>query len=89
MKQLRFLGLALVVFGLVACASKLTNENLAKVKTGMSESEVKAILGSPTQVETGEALGIRGTTYYYKSGDTQVKIVFVNDGVVTKEGSFK
>ncbi|SDU14671.1 Outer membrane protein assembly factor BamE, lipoprotein component of the BamABCDE complex [Verrucomicrobium sp. GAS474] len=83
-------GFALVVaLSLTACSSKLTNENLTKVKTGMSASEVEALLGKPASIETSETLGIRATTYYYKAGGAEVKISFLNDGVMVKEGSFK
>jgi hypothetical protein len=55
----------------------------------MTETDVQKILGKPDSVETGETVGIRGTTYYYKSGDTQVKVIFLNNAVMAKEGSFK
>ena len=79
----------LMTAALLAGCGKLSNENLSRVKTGMSEVEVKSILGKPSRTETGETLGIRGTTYYYESGGAEVKIVFLNDSVMVKEGSFK
>lgn len=79
----------LMAFVLVACSSKLTNENLDKVKAGMSETEVKKILGNPEKVATSETLGIRGTSYYYKNGSKEVKILFLNNNVMAKEGSFQ
>lgn len=79
----------LLALVLVACSSKLTNENFTKIKNGMSEGEVQAILGEPSKVENSEVLGFRNTTYYYESGKTRVQISFINDGVITKNGNFE
>ena len=74
---------------LTAC-SKLNETNLQKVQTGMTTTEVKAILGDPTSSETSSALGlISGTTYTYHTGTSDVKISFVNDKVIATEGEFK
>jgi outer membrane protein assembly factor BamE (lipoprotein component of BamABCDE complex) len=73
---------------LAACANKLTNENLTKVKTGMTQSQVKELLGSPTRTESGATLGVEGATFYYTKSGAEVKIVFLNDSVITKSGSF-
>ena len=74
---------------LAACSSKLTNENLTKVKAGMSEKEVVAILGKPDEVKTSENFGFRGTAYVYRAGKSEVTVAFLNDHVVSKEGTFK
>jgi len=85
-RTLLFITAALL---LTAC-SKLTEANLQKVQTGMTTSEVKAILGEPTSSETGSALGlISGTTYTYHTSSSDVKISFVNDKVIATEGEFK
>ena|ERR1700736_3278463 len=73
---------------LTAC-SRLTEANLQKIHNGMSMDEVKAILGSPTSVESSGALGITGTTYTYHSGSSDVKITFLNGNVMATEGEFK
>ena len=83
-----FLAVASLLL-LVAC-SKLTEGNLQKIHTGMTTSEVKAILGEPTSSQTGSALGIiSGTTYVYHTTTSDVKITFVNDQVMATEGDFK
>jgi hypothetical protein len=82
-------SLVLVSFALVACGSKLTNENLTKVKNGMSEVEVKAILGKPDKVDSSEILGLRNVSYQYTSGKTEVSITFINDSVISKSGNFQ
>lgn len=82
--------LVLCLMALVACGSKLTAENFAKIETGMKEEQVKEILGEPNKVATSDTMGIlKGATYHYQSGQSTAKIVFVNGGVLTKEAEFK
>ena len=85
----RILPLLAVVLLLTACGSKLTEDNLQKIHNGMTMDEVKAILGSPNDVQSSGALGITGTTYTYHSGSSDVKITFLNDKVIATEGEFK
>ncbi len=93
MKPLRLLvpslPLLLALLFLAGCASKLSNDNLNKVHNGMSTAEVQKILGKPTRVESGETLGIRGATFYYETKGASVQIVFLNDAVLVKQGSFQ
>jgi outer membrane protein assembly factor BamE (lipoprotein component of BamABCDE complex) len=74
---------------LAACTSKLTNDNLNKIKTGMTQVQVKEVLGTPSRSETGSTLGVEGATFYYSKSGTEVKIVFLNDAVILKSGSFQ
>ena len=69
--------LAAAVLLLAAC-TKVTQENFAKIREGMSEQEVHAILGSPTESSTKTVLGISGTSSRWVSGDTSITIRFVN-----------
>ncbi len=82
-----------VVLLLAGCdmfsGAKLTNANLDQVHNGMTDTQVESILGKPTRIETGETLGIRGTTFYYQKGGADVQIVFLNNGVMIKQGTFK
>ena len=73
---------------LTAC-SKLTAENLQKIHSGMTTEEVKAILGSPTDVQSADMLGFKSTSYTYHTRTSEVKIVFLNDKVMSTEGDFK
>jgi outer membrane protein assembly factor BamE (lipoprotein component of BamABCDE complex) len=68
--------------------SKLTATNLDQVAVGMKKTEVKAILGEPNRVETGQFTLLEKTTYYYESRGAKVTITFLNDAVVSKDGSF-
>ena len=79
----------LLSFVIIACGQKLTNDNLLKVKNGMTETQVKQILGSPTKIDSGEVLGLRGSTFLYEKGKTKVQVNFINDSVVSKSGSFE
>jgi hypothetical protein len=47
----------------------------------MSEQEVHAILGAPTESNTTTVLGISGTASRWVSGDTVITIRFVNGKV--------
>jgi hypothetical protein len=85
----RILPVAALALLLAACASKLTEDNLQKIHNGMTTDEVKAILGTPTGIQSSGALGITGTTYTYHSGSSDVKITFLNDKVIATEGEFK
>lgn len=79
------MGLSLFLF---ACMpTKLTPENVAKIRQGMKEEEVTSILGKPKEVNSSGMLGITGTTYRYDDGKTQVAIVFINGEVVSKSSS--
>ncbi len=73
---------------LLCGCSKLSPENFEKVKTGMTTAEVKAILGNPSEVKTGDLLGVGTTTYIYKSGKKSAELSFINDAVMTKSGNF-
>lgn len=68
----------------------LTQANLDKIQDGMSATEVKTILGSPTDSKT-EPIPIVGgtkTTYVYTNKEDRVVIILKNDTVQSKEGHF-
>lgn len=69
---------------LLAACSKITQENFARVQDGMSEQEVAAILGSPTESSSASVLGISGTASKWTGGDTAITIRFVNGKVALK-----
>jgi len=70
--------------------SPLTQENLDKVQTDMSTADVKAILGEPTSSDTETIPIVGGTkvTYIYDNNKDHVTIIFKNDKVQSKEGTF-
>jgi hypothetical protein len=91
MKIYLCLALTLFIAGCGALASmSLTQANLDKIHNDMSPAEVKAILGDPADSKT-EAIPIVGgtqTTYTYHSGSSDVTIIFKNDLMKEKNGTF-
>ena len=78
-----------LAIGLVACTSRLTSDNLSKIKVGMTSTEVKAVLGNPTEIDSQNSTGMSGSTYVYRSDESNVKIVFVNDKVTAAQSHLK
>lgn len=74
---------ALAVF-LVACGSKLNQDNFNKISNGMPYNEVVKILGEPQSSEGGGAFGITAGTSVWKDDKRQISIVFVNEKVASK-----
>ena len=92
MKFLRRVIALTVLFVLLAatssCSPKLSSNNVARIKNGMTTAEVKAILGVPSQTESQSVSGISGTTYVYRKGQSEIKIVFFNDRVTAVQSHF-
>ena len=80
---LRFAFAALLAAVLVAC-SKVNQENFSRIQNGMTEQEVHAILGSPSESTSRDVLGITGTSSRWTSGDAVITIRFVGGKVATK-----
>lgn len=74
---------------LVACDSKLTSDNFSLVKNGMTEDEVKNLIGKPSNVKAEEILGLSSTVYTYEKGETEAKVGFINGKVTHKSGKFE
>ena len=69
---------------LVACGSRISQENYNRIADGMAYAEVVKILGEPTSSESRGALGLTAGTSKWKNGARQITIVFVNDKVTSK-----
>jgi hypothetical protein len=86
-----FLCAALALM-LVGCGSSLmlNQQNLDKVQNDMSQNDVRAILGAPTESKTDPIPIVGGTqtTYTYRNNNDEVVIVFKNDKVQEKHGTF-
>ena len=80
------LALAMMVSG---CGEKLTAKNLERVKKGMTQEEVKSILGNYNRLATASSVGLHGRAWIYQKGATKATISFVNDVVIYKEGTFQ
>ena len=83
------LGLACVM--LAGCGSKVSKDNYDKISTGMTTSEVEAILGKGAEeAAAGGALGNLGGSakvMVWKDGDKTITVTFVNDKVSLKAQS--
>jgi len=68
----------------LAACSKLTQENFDRIQDGMSEPEVAAILGKPTESSSTSILNMSGTASRWADGDAVIVVRFVNGKVVLK-----
>lgn len=75
---------ALVTALLIAGCSKVTQENFAKIQDGMSEQEVIGLLGSPTESNSVNVLGVSGTASRWVGRDAVITVRFVNGKVALK-----
>jgi hypothetical protein len=75
---------ALVLALALAACSKVTQENFARVQDGMSEQEVHAILGKPTESNSVTILGLSGTSSRWVAGEAVITIQFANGKVRLK-----
>jgi hypothetical protein len=68
----------------------LTQANLDKIHDDMSPAEVKSILGDPSESKTDPIPIIGGTQtiYTYHNNSSEVTIIFKNDLVKEKHGTF-
>jgi hypothetical protein len=83
--KLGVMALAVCLIFLSACGgAKINQENFDKVKVGMTQAEVKAILGEATEASSLDVAGFSGTTATWRHGDTTITIHFVNGKVVAK-----
>jgi hypothetical protein len=83
MKAVIYAAIVAAALSLAAC-SKVTQENFGKVQNGMTEQEVIAILGNPTESTSRDVLGITGTSSRWVSGDAAITIRFVGGKVALK-----
>ena len=91
MKTCLCLALTLFIAGCGAFSSmSLTQANLDKIHDDMSPADVKAILGDPADSKTEPIPVVGGTQtiYTYHSGSSDVTIIFKNDLMKEKQGTF-
>jgi hypothetical protein len=81
---MRLRPLAFAAAVLIAACSKVTQENFAKIQEGMSEQEVTGLLGSPTESNSINVLGVSGTASRWVGGDAVITVSFVNGKVALK-----
>jgi hypothetical protein len=81
---MRSLLAAVFVMCLLVGCSKVTQENFLKIQEGMSEQEVISVLGSPTESNSVNILGVSGTASRWVGKDAVIVVRFVNGKVATK-----
>jgi len=69
---------------LVACGSRISQENYNRITDGMAYADVVKILGEPTSSESRGALGITAGTAKWTDGAQKITIVFINEKVSSK-----
>lgn len=72
---------------LVACGSKVNEDDFAKIHEGMTQDQVTDILGKPTQSSSIDILGMSGTSATWTDNDARITIQFVNGKVRLKSFS--
>lgn len=70
---------------LAACGSKVTAENFERIRSGMAQKEVVAILGEPTETSAIGIGGLSGGMATWREGNTEISVQFVNDKVQAKQ----
>ena len=89
LSHLRAVVLVMVIcMSLVSCSgSKISQENFEKIQTGMSMTQVTAILGEPTESSSVDVAVFSGTVSKWKAEGITITIQFVNGKVVAKQFS--
>ena len=70
---------------LAACGSKISAENFERIQTGMSQKEVAAIRGEPTETSAVSIGGLSGGMATWREGNTAISVQFLNDKVQAKQ----
>src|SRR5437773_3426151 len=87
MRVHRSVGVAILLLTLAACSSRLNQENFDKVRDGMSQKEVREILGDPVDASGASFLGLSSGEAVWKDDKTTITVHFLNDKVVSKRMS--
>lgn len=78
-------GVAAVALMLaVNACSKVSEENFAKVQEGMTEQEVLALLGTPSESNSVSILGVSGAAWSWRGRDAVIVVHFVNGKAAIK-----
>ena len=85
MRVHRFFCAAILLLCLAACGSRLNQENFDKIRDGMSQKEVREILGEPAGASGASLLGLSSGEAVWKDDKTTITVHFLNDKVVSKQ----
>lgn len=81
----RLLAATALALLLSACSSRIDQENFDRIQAGMTQQEVEAILGSPTESSSTSFGGLSGGSATWTSGDATIAVQFVNGKVQFKQ----
>ena len=87
MRVRRSLSVAVLLLCVAACGSRLNQENFDKIHEGMSQKQVREILGEPANAEGRSFLGFSSGEAVWKDDKTTVAVHFLNDKVISKQMS--
>src|SRR5438309_11589007 len=87
MRVHRSLGVAILLLSVAACGSRLNQENFDKIHDGMSQQEVREILGDPVDASGASFLGLSSGEAVWKDNKTTITVHFLNDKVISKHMS--
>ena len=87
MRVHRSVGVAILLLTLAACSPRLNQENFEKIRDGMSQKEVREILGDPVDASGASFLGLSSGEAVWKDNKTTITVHFLNDKVVSKHMS--
>ena len=87
MRVHRSFGIAILLLCLAACGARLSQENFDKIREGMSQREVREILGEPVDASGASLLGLSSSEAVWKDDKTTIAVHFFNDKVVSKQMS--
>lgn len=77
--------IAILALALAACGSPVNQENFARIETGMTQQEVEAILGKPSEASTASFGGVSGGSATWNHKDVTISVQFMNDKVQFKQ----
>lgn len=83
--------ICLVLLALAGCdqpagpTSKINRTNYNQIHTGMSKSEVQAILGPPTSESTEDKIIYKRSIWRYVQGDKYINLTYKNDELDGKD----
>lgn len=78
-------ALILAALLLAACGAKISAENFERIQDGMTQKEVIAILGEPTETSSVNIAGVSGGMSTWKDGSTVISVQFLNGKVQAKQ----
>lgn len=81
----RLLAASALALLLGACGSPINQENFDRIHNGMTQQEVEAILGSPTESSSASFGGLSGGAATWQSKDATITVQFVNGEVQFKQ----